>query len=69
MNTLDNQQIALQGYAKDGNCYTIFQSNDPTLDYTGYQASAGACAAPTFPTGAPTGPGNGALTGGPYTSW
>ena len=70
VNSADNPQIALQGYAKDGNCYLIFQSShDPTLDYTGHQAAVGTRQLPTFPTAAPTAPGNGAITGGPYTSW
>ena len=49
-----NQQVYLQGYAKDGNCYTIFQSNDPAGDYTAYGVNKGACATP--PTTAPAQP-------------
>lgn len=49
-----NQQVYLQAYANDGNCYTIFQSNDPTADFTAYGVNSGACATP--PTTAPTQP-------------
>ena len=44
------QQVYLQGYAKDGNCYTIAQSNDPSIapgSFTGYAETTGACAVPT----------------------
>jgi type IV pilus assembly protein PilA len=46
---LDNgQQVVLQGLAKDGNCYSILQSNDPTVatgSFTGYAETTGAGAA------------------------
>ena len=44
------QQVFLQGYAKDGNCYTIEQSNDPSVatgSFTGYAENTGACTVPT----------------------
>jgi type IV pilus assembly protein PilA len=67
-----NQQVYLQGYAKDGNCYTIFASNDPTGDFTAYGVSPGACAtppttAPTQPTAAYSGTVPASLTF--YTNW
>jgi type IV pilus assembly protein PilA len=53
-------QVELTGYAKDGHCYTIFQSNDPANDFTAYyQTPIGggptaspnptSCATPTAP--------------------
>ena len=52
------QQVYVQGYAKDGNCYTLVQSNDPSIapgSFTGYAESTGACTAPsvTAPAAAP----------------
>jgi type IV pilus assembly protein PilA len=49
-----NAVLELQGYAKDGNCYSILQSNDPTGNLTAYSTKSGACATPTLPTAAPT---------------
>ena len=51
------QQVYLQGYAKDGNCYTIAQSNDPSIapgSFTGYEETTGACAVPTGNAAAPS---------------
>lgn len=66
-----NQQVFLQGYAKDGNCYTIFQSNDPAADYTAYGVNKGACTTPSTPSAQPTSAYNGTapatLTW--YTNW
>jgi type IV pilus assembly protein PilA len=70
------QGVYLHGYAKDGNCYGIFQSNDPTSatsDFTAYEAYKGACtaSAATVPA-TPTAAGNGAVaaaTGTWHTSW
>ena len=48
------QAVELEGYGKDGNCWYILQSNDPTLSFTGYeyaaQSSTHTCAAPAVPT-------------------
>ena len=73
-----DQGVLLEGYAKDGNCYAIYQSNNPTADYTAYTAAKGACdgtiAAPGPAASAPTTAGNGtvAATGASavwYTGW
>ncbi|MGH9056008.1 MAG: prepilin-type N-terminal cleavage/methylation domain-containing protein, partial [Acidimicrobiales bacterium] len=39
--------VDLQAYAKDGNCYTVEQSNDPTLtgNTVGYAVNKGNCTA------------------------
>ena len=68
-----NQAVFLQGYAKDGNCYTIYQSNDPNADFTAYGVVKGACTAPntttlpTQPTAAYGGTATSTLTY--YTNW
>ena len=44
-----NQAVILGAFSKDGNCYYVLQSNDPTNSFTGYQQiqqSGGACALP-----------------------
>jgi type IV pilus assembly protein PilA len=51
--------VELYAYAKDGNCYYIYQSNNPTASYTAYgkqTATSGACSAVTtsLPSAAPT---------------
>jgi type IV pilus assembly protein PilA len=59
-----NQQVVLQGYAKDGNCYDIFQSDDPTLSMTAYDETKGPCSVPVLaniPTAVATAPGNGVI--------
>jgi type IV pilus assembly protein PilA len=57
-----NQAAAIQGYAQDGNCYTIFQNNNPANSFTAYAAMAGACTAPAaVVTAAPTTAGAGAI--------
>jgi type IV pilus assembly protein PilA len=58
--TYDSAQQAIQGYAQDANCYTIFQSNDPAGSFTAYTAYKGTCTAPTAPA-APTAAGNGLI--------
>jgi type IV pilus assembly protein PilA len=57
----DTQQVSIQGWAKDGNCYAIFQSNDPAVgsgsftSYAAWKNSAAACTTTvTAPTGVPT---------------
>jgi type IV pilus assembly protein PilA len=56
-------EVTIQGWAKDGNCYAIAQSNDPAADYTAYaewKSSAQACTtAVAAPTAAPTAAGTG----------
>jgi type IV pilus assembly protein PilA len=67
-----NQQVVLQGYAKDGNCYEIFQSDDPTLSMTAYDESKGGCALPVqanIPTAVATAPGNGVIGAAGTYSW
>lgn len=69
-----NAVVELQGYGKDGNCYTILQSNDPTGNLTAYSTTAGACATPTLPLTAPAVSGGSAAaahdtTGTWYQSW
>jgi type IV pilus assembly protein PilA len=58
INATNANQVSIQGWAKDSNCYAIVQSNDPANSFTAYAAwknSAVACTtAVTFPTGAPT---------------
>ena len=46
-----NGNVVIQGYAKDGNCYAIEQSNGPSsaTTFTGYYEQTGACSA-TAPT-------------------
>ncbi len=47
--------VLLQAQGKDGNCYFIYQSDDPANSFTGYAESKGACTAnAAFP--APTAP-------------
>jgi hypothetical protein len=61
---VNGQAVLIEGYAKDGNCYAIYQSNDPAADFTSYAAYKGACAAATavyLPTAAATASGNGAV--------
>jgi type IV pilus assembly protein PilA len=56
--------VLLEGYARDNNCYAIYQSNDATTDFTAYyeEASAsGACPAISPPSAAPS-PGTSAAT-------
>jgi type IV pilus assembly protein PilA len=55
-NSNADDTVVLQAYAKDGNCYAIEQTNDPTVDptktvaMTGYSVSKGACKAPAGTT-------------------
>jgi type IV pilus assembly protein PilA len=46
----NDQVVMLEAYGKDGNCYYILQSNDPSSSFTGYagvkQAVDHSCAAP-----------------------
>ena len=74
----DTATVTIQGLAKDGNCYAVYQSNDPTADftaYTAYKAATGpACAALTAPSAAPTAAMSGTIAATPgaavwYTSW
>jgi type IV pilus assembly protein PilA len=48
------QQVVIQGYAKDGNCYSLGQSNDPSVgtgSFTEYAENAkAACTAPAATT-------------------
>jgi type IV pilus assembly protein PilA len=51
--------VLLEAFGKDGKCYFVEQSNDPTSSYTGYGVEAqnsGACYAPTMPTSLPAAP-------------
>jgi type IV pilus assembly protein PilA len=52
--------VLLQASGKDGNCYSIEQTNDPTITTTntGYSITAGACKAPA------AGPAYAAITAG-----
>jgi type IV pilus assembly protein PilA len=66
--------VMLEGYAKDNNCYAIFQSDNASTDFTAYfqeASSGGACpaitppgATPTAGTVAATNTGTGASDGG-----
>ena len=54
--TGSSDSVLLVGFAKDNNCYAIFQSNNATTDFTAYYevpSTAGACPTITAPTGAP----------------
>jgi type IV pilus assembly protein PilA len=58
--------VVLVGYAKDGNCYAIAQSNGPTTsatftDYAAWTAPSSGCAQPTPPSAAGTAPGDGTV--------
>jgi len=53
----DADGVSLVGYAKDNNCYAIYQSDNASWDFTAYQEftpTAGACPAPAAPSGALT---------------
>jgi type IV pilus assembly protein PilA len=41
----DYQQVGLQSFGKDGNCYTVLQINDPAVTgiLTGYSVQKGTC--------------------------
>jgi len=41
--------VLLQAQGKDGNCYFILQSNDPSLSFTGYAQEKGTCGTPALP--------------------
>ena len=48
--------VALVGYARDGSCYAIYQSDNASLDFTAYRQwspVSGTCSTPTPPSGAP----------------
>ncbi len=75
-------QVLLLGFAKDNNCYAIFQSDDASASFTAYaeyKSASSACAVPGgVPTAAATASGNGVVssgasavtaTAGWYTSW
>lgn len=51
-----SDSVLILGYAKDGNCYAIFQSDNATTSFTAYHQSTGACSSsnPAVPTAAPT---------------
>lgn len=80
MGSSANDTVYLEAFAKDGNCYTVWQSNaaPDTKAATGYgvvKSNAGKCTAPSMPADA-TGypqitPGNASqhVGGGLYTSW
>ena len=55
--TTSADSVLLVGYAKDGNCYGIYASDNPSSSYTSfayYKATSGTCATPsTLPTAAP----------------
>jgi type IV pilus assembly protein PilA len=54
--TTSSDGVLLEGYARDDNCYAIYQSNDATTDFTAYYQEAssnGACPAITPPGTAP----------------
>jgi type IV pilus assembly protein PilA len=76
----NNDVVRLQAQGKDGNCYYIELSDNPTTSYTGYGEVTGACATtPSSPPSTPTVPTAGAASGhvgstaggAPvfYTSW
>lgn len=79
-NSPTDDNVTLQAYAKDGNCYALYQSNNASTDFTAYIAYKGACdatlAAPAAkPTAAMQGTigtsASAATTTSPnwYTSW
>lgn len=61
------QQFTAVGWAKDGNCYAVEQSNDPAASYTGYTAwkSGGAVCAAAPAQAAPAVANNGVVQAGP----
>ena len=69
--TSSSDGVMLEGYARDNNCFAIYQSNDATTDFTAYyeEASAsGACPAITPPGAAPAAGSNATTnTGGSAT--
>lgn len=68
-----NAVVVLQGLAKDGNCYTILQSNDPSGDVTAYSTNKSSCPTvdmttlPTVGTGSASAAHN--TSGAFYQSW
>ncbi len=69
-----NQAVALTAFGKDGNCYTIIQSNDPAKSFTGYEVNpqtSGACTDVAVPTTlvAPTAGSAAAAPGTLSTTW
>ena len=49
--------VMLIGFAKDNNCYAIYQSNNASMDFTAYQqyaSTGGTCGTPGAPAGLPT---------------
>jgi len=71
-NTTAGDTVFLQAYAKDGNCYTIVQTNDPAItaaQHTGYSVVSGACAVPTTLTFPTVNSGKAVAGGGFYQSW
>jgi type IV pilus assembly protein PilA len=68
-----NAVVELQAQGKDGNCYTIVQSNDATTSFTGYNVTSGNCTGATaWSAAAPTiNTGNASAHKGTsyYTSW
>jgi type IV pilus assembly protein PilA len=64
-----SDSVLLEGFAKDSNCYAIFQSNNATTDFTAYYEVAsvsGAC--PTIPA-ATAPPGSGTRAGQTLATW
>lgn len=62
--------VELVGYAKDNNCYAIYQSNNASLDFTAYQkypSTTTGCDVATPPSGNPT-PGSAASNPGIWST-
>jgi prepilin-type N-terminal cleavage/methylation domain-containing protein len=54
---VSSDSVMLEGFAKDNNCYAIFQSDNASTDFTAYfeeKSSGGACPAVTPPGATPT---------------
>ena len=50
-----SDSVLLEGYAKDGNCYAIFATNNGTTSFTAYYEATGACTTSLAqPTAKPT---------------
>ena len=63
--------VLLQAYSKDGNCYNIFQSNNPSTSFTAYEVNHNAaCVVPGSGTGLPTAaPAAGTSASSSYNTW
>jgi len=68
-----SDSVLLEGFSRDDNCYAIFQSDNPTADFTSYleEASASNACPPIAPPAAAPSPGTTASTnaGGSDGGW